>query len=163
MLKCLLSRPSTRLVTTLCRPSSGAPLPVRSLGKRLAPLSVPSRGAVFEAFNKQHPPQISSSDLAARGLGPKDAIIDVRPDVEREQLGALREYIAIDLEEILDDETDFSDRLPGGTVYILCRSGRRSNIAASVLRNIGVDAWNIRDGILGFQENSIDHVPRREE
>ncbi len=46
-------------------------------------------------------------------------------------------------------------RLDGAEVLVICRSGNRSSRAAALLRRNGVDARNVRGGMLAWQRRRL--------
>lgn len=46
-------------------------------------------------------------------------------------------------------------RLQGDTVLVMCRSGSRSGRAAAMLRRAGVDAKNVRGGLISWQRHQL--------
>ena len=55
-------------------------------------------------------------------------------------------------------------RLNGETVYVICRSGSRSGRAAAMLRRAGIDAKNVRGGMIAWTRHQLPATngkPRR--
>ncbi len=46
-------------------------------------------------------------------------------------------------------------RLEGSQVLVICRSGNRSARAAALLRRSGIDALNVRGGMLAWQRRQL--------
>ena len=47
------------------------------------------------------------------------------------------------------------NRLNGAEVLVICRSGNRSGKAAAALRRAGVDAKNVRGGMISWQRHQL--------
>lgn len=86
-------------------------------------------------------PSISTTELASI-LSEKLEIIDVRAADEYAQ-GHIPGAVNIPLAQI----KDFKPETP---VYLICRSGRRSKMAAAVLMERGYSVINVREGMLGW-------------
>lgn len=86
-------------------------------------------------------PSISTTELASI-LSEKLEIIDVREADEYAQ-GHIPGAVNIPLAQI----KDFKPETP---VYLICRSGRRSKMAAAVLMERGYSVINVREGMLGW-------------
>jgi rhodanese-related sulfurtransferase len=46
-------------------------------------------------------------------------------------------------------------QLAGTPVYVICRSGNRSRRATAILRRAGVDAYNVRGGLLSWERHGL--------
>ena len=46
-------------------------------------------------------------------------------------------------------------RLNGDTIYVICRSGNRSGTAAAMMRRAGIDAKNVRGGMISWQRHQL--------
>lgn len=46
-------------------------------------------------------------------------------------------------------------KLQGSAVYVICRSGNRSRSAVATLRRAGVDAKNVRGGMISWQRQCL--------
>lgn len=46
-------------------------------------------------------------------------------------------------------------KLNGSSVYVICRSGNRSGSAAASLRRAGVDAKNVRGGMISWRRHGL--------
>ncbi|MBI5104431.1 MAG: rhodanese-like domain-containing protein [Solirubrobacterales bacterium] len=92
------------------------------------------------------------ADEAYRGLRDgRLALVDVREDRE---LRDVRIDGAIHLP--LSRLPQHLDELPSGLpVAFFCRSGRRAAIAAGVARRAGIDAYNIRGGLLAWRADDL--------
>ncbi len=52
-------------------------------------------------------------------------------------------------------------RLEGSQVLVICRSGNRSARAAALLRRHGIDALNVRGGMLAWQRRQLPMATRK--
>jgi len=87
---------------------------------------------------------------AATALENGGRLIDVRTAAEWKQGRAVgAEHYP------LDTLANRMGRLDGATVYVICRSGNRSGRAAAMLRRAGIDAKNIRGGMLSWQRHQL--------
>ncbi len=93
----------------------------------------------------------ASVAAAYEAAGNGAVLIDVRPSRERKADGAPDRGRHVPLER-LDSHVD---RLRGDEVYVICRSGRRSAHAASALRRQGVDAKNVKGGIMAWKREGL--------
>ncbi len=93
----------------------------------------------------------ASVAAAYEAAGDGGVLIDVRPSRERKADGAPNRGRHVPLER-LDSHVD---RLRGNEVYVICRSGRRSAHAAAALRQQGVDAKNVKGGIIAWKRQGL--------
>lgn len=93
-------------------------------------------------------PQVSPSEAFAL-LESGAQLLDVR---ERDEwmAGHAPEAVHVPLGE-LATAVDVVDR--ERTVVVICRSGRRSDVAASALRHAGFDACNLAGGMQAWQQS----------
>ena len=95
------------------------------------------------------------ADAAARVDGGA-VLVDVRTKQEWRQgyaLGARH----ISLESL----PKRCSKLEGKEVYVICRSGNRSRQAARYLRDQGIDATNVRGGMIAWKRNGLTIVGAR--
>jgi rhodanese-related sulfurtransferase len=78
-------------------------------------------------------------------------LIDVRTSQERASDGAPAGARHIPLESLSEKMAS----LHGSEVLVICRSGRRSAGAAAALRRRGVDARNVKGGLLAWKRNGL--------
>lgn len=74
------------------------------------------------------------------------ALVDCRYEIEFES-GSIPEASLLPLDQI---RQRFGELDPRRTYIVYCRSGRRSKAAAYLLRQRGLDAYSMRDGINGW-------------
>ncbi|HYI99682.1 MAG TPA: rhodanese-like domain-containing protein [Thermoleophilaceae bacterium] len=106
---------------------------------------------VLDAARKRIAPRVDPSQLSA--LAPKTLIVDLRPWEQRLRDGELPDAIQIDrnvLEWRLDPTSPHRSPMckPGQSVVLVCDEGYQSSLAASALRDLGVEATDL---IGGFQ------------
>lgn len=88
------------------------------------------------------------TELAAKcqeGLTPHELILDVRTAQEY-----LDKHIPGAINIPVDEVMERTSVLQGKTVYCICLSGSRSQIATLLLRTRGVDAQNIERGMIDW-------------
>jgi rhodanese-related sulfurtransferase len=56
---------------------------------------------------------------------------------------------------VLDTIPTAMDSLNGTKVLAICRSGNRSGVAAKYLRNAGVEALNVKGGMIAWQRAGL--------
>jgi len=49
----------------------------------------------------------------------------------------------------------FLPKLNGAPVYVICRSGNRSKATVAQLRRAGIDAMNVRGGMISWQRHGL--------
>ena len=77
-------------------------------------------------------------------------LVDVRTAAER-KAGSPAGSIHIPMDALARKQ----QRLDGRTVYVICRSGRRSSHAAKSLRSQGIDALNVKGGMIAWQRHQL--------
>jgi rhodanese-related sulfurtransferase len=87
---------------------------------------------------------------AAAALETGASLVDVRTDAEWAS-GRAAGARHVPLTEI----TRHTERLNGAPVLVICRSGSRSSRAAAALRRAGVDAKNVRGGMLSWERSGL--------
>ena len=92
---------------------------------------------------------VSVTDAAA-ALAEGASLIDVRTDAEwTERRPAGARHIP------MNALAGKAKTLNGKRVLVICRSGSRSRRAAAMLRRAGVDATNVRGGILSWERHGL--------
>lgn len=87
---------------------------------------------------------------AAAALDDGAALIDVRTSAEWSGVRpAGARHIA------LAEIGAHAAQLAGVPVYVICRSGNRSRRATAMLRRAGVDAHNVRGGLLSWERHDL--------
>jgi rhodanese-related sulfurtransferase len=98
---------------------------------------------------------ISVHDAALRVDGGA-VLLDVRTKSEWKEIRADRStHIS------LDSLHNRWGKLAGEEVLVICRSGRRSATAARFLRHQGVDATNVKGGMLAWRRAGLPSVESR--
>lgn len=87
---------------------------------------------------------------AAERLGDGAVLVDVRTKNELRE-GAPEGSLHISLESLPKRIA----KLKGKEVYVICRSGNRSRHAANFLRQQGIDASNVRGGMIAWQRANL--------
>jgi rhodanese-related sulfurtransferase len=113
--------------------------------------SLLDRAKGFYNFYTDQPPSITAAEFSKLKLESTDIVIDVREDNERAMFGYLEGARHVPMQELLADES-IAERYAGLRAYVYCHAGKRSETVARCLRVCGIDAINISDGIIGFQE-----------
>lgn len=90
------------------------------------------------------PPQLGYAEALA-WLEGGASLLDVREDVEW-QAGHAPGAVHIPLGDLEQERARMQ-----GRIVVICRSGRRSNLAAEVLRRQGIDAANFAGGMQDWQ------------
>lgn len=93
---------------------------------------------------------------AAQRLADGAVLLDVRTKNELRE-GAARDAMHISLDSL---PKRFS-RLGGKEVYVICRSGNRSRHAVSFLRQQGIDAFNVRGGMIAWRRANLPLATNR--
>lgn len=90
---------------------------------------------------------VGMDDFAA-SYGDTTVVVDVREPQEYAE-GHVPGALLIPLAQVADRilEVPAADR-----VYVICRSGRRSQVAAEALRRAGISAVSVDEGTLGWAE-----------
>ena len=97
-------------------------------------------------FNRN---SVSVREAAAR-VGDGAVLVDVRTKPEwRDGYAAGARHIS------LDSLPQRYSKLSGQEVYVICRSGNRSGHAVRFLRRQGIDATNVRGGMLAWQRAGL--------
>lgn len=99
---------------------------------------------------------VSDAHAAAQDAG---MLVDVRTARERTLDGAPAGAAHVPVDRLVEQLELFDGR----QVYLICRSGKRSGRAAARLRNAGVDATNVKGGMLAWKREGLplDSPPRR--
>lgn len=71
---------------------------------------------------------------------------------ECETQGSIPDSYNVPLGLLPDKLADIELQMNGFIVLCYCRSGVRSAAAAKMLRSVGVEAWNLKGGILAYNE-----------
>lgn len=101
--------------------------------------------------------EISFRQFAARGHGDGVRLIDVR---EQEEWDAVR-AIGAELHALSRIRSGDLPAPDGREVFVICRSGRRSALAAQILESHGWEEMtNISDGTLGAIEAGEEFLER---
>ena len=87
-------------------------------------------------------PQVPATEVPAGAY-----LLDVREDEEWDA-GHVAGAVHIPLGELSARYTELNRDLP---LYVICRSGNRSDHAAQALAGAGWDASNVSDGMMGWQ------------
>ena len=93
------------------------------------------------------------TELAAKyqaGLTPNEIILDVRTAQE-----FLDKHIPGAINISVDEVMDRFSELTGKTVYCICLTGSRSQIATLLLRARDVDAHNVEQGMVGWVSKNL--------
>lgn len=99
-----------------------------------------------------------SVDEAARRTQAGAVLLDVRTKAE------LRDGVARGSRHVsLDNLSKRISALAGQEVYVICRSGSRSRRAAAALRRQGIDASNVRGGIIAWRRSNLPISKGRKE
>ena len=101
----------------------------------MQPASPPDAGAPREPLRT-----ITADSLAE--IWPAATVVDVRSREEHSTA-----YVPGSLNIPLDELTSRLADLPGGTLYLMCGSGKRSSQAARILTDRGYQAVNVAGGI----------------
>jgi len=102
----------------------------------------------------ESPSKFDSSVLDADNPIPEGfTLIDVRNDDEWEA-GHAPGAVHIPLPEL----PNRLDEVPDGDIIVVCRLGGRSARAADILAEQGIEAWDITDGMTGWQQNGLPMV-----
>jgi rhodanese-related sulfurtransferase len=78
-------------------------------------------------------------------------LVDVRTSRERKLDGAPQGAAHVPLERLAEQLAMLESR----SVYVICRSGNRSSRAAAQLRRSGIDAHNVKGGILAWKREGL--------
>lgn len=97
---------------------------------------------------------IDAVDLLDDQYDGGDLLLDVREDDEW-AVGHAPQAVHLPL-----DRVD-ANRFAGQTVLVICRSGRRSGLAAERLTEAGVRAVNVAGGMLAWAESGLEVVDDR--
>ena len=90
-------------------------------------------------------PPTPAVDIA--GLPADGYLLDVR-EFDEWEAGHAPEAVHLPLSELMDR----ADEVPAGRdVYVICRSGSRSDRAAGYLNQLGRTSWNVAGGMLAWQ------------
>ena len=92
---------------------------------------------------------VSASDAAA-GLADGATLLDVRTKDEWRQ-----EHVTGARHIVLDALPQRVRQVGPGPVYVICRSGNRSGAATRFLRAQGVDAYNVRGGMIAWRRAGL--------
>jgi len=99
---------------------------------------------VFLLFSCQEKRQMPITDFSNEVLGPDDLLIDVRTPGEFAE-GHFEGAVNIDW--MSEDFIDSWDTIPkGGKVYLYCKKGGRSAMAAEVLDSLGYQVVDLTGG-----------------
>lgn len=134
-------------------PSRSSLLPVNASSSR----SILNRARGYYRFYTDRVPTLTAEEFSGLTLSSSDVVLDVRGADEREMFGYLKDSKHVPLQELLEDDM-LAERYAGMRVYVLCHSGKRSEVAARCLRLVGVDALSISDGIVGFQALNAEAI-----
>lgn len=96
--------------------------------------------------------QISTKELKSKlsGSDTTFVLLDVRtPEELTGQLAKIESAISIPLQE-LDARMNELDKYKSKEIYVICRSGRRSEAASGMLKQKGFNAINVTGGMLGY-------------
>ncbi|MBN8236269.1 sulfurtransferase TusA family protein [Halobacillus kuroshimensis] len=100
-----------------------------------------------EAVETTHPDVVNNEELEAARSNPDSVIVDVRESAEY-AFHHIPEAVSIPLGE-LDDRADELDK--NKTLYMVCRTGSRSDLAAQNLTSKGFGAvYNVVPGMSGW-------------
>jgi rhodanese-related sulfurtransferase len=101
-------------------------------------------------------PEISPAEFVARrDRGDTLTLLDVREDWEL-TVASVPNIVHIPMGQVAN-RLDEIDR--GGTVVVMCRSGRRSLEVAKYLQQSGFDAINLAGGILAWSRELDATIP----
>ncbi len=101
-------------------------------------------------------PEISPAEFVARrDRGDTLTLLDVREDWEL-AVASVPNIVHIPMGQVAN-RLDEIDR--GGTVVVMCRSGRRSLEVAKYLQQSGFDAINLAGGILAWSRELDATIP----
>jgi rhodanese-related sulfurtransferase len=87
---------------------------------------------------------------AAAAMDEGAALVDVRTSGEWRGIRPVGAYHIP-----LNDIGARTAQLAGTPVYVICRSGSRSRRATAILRRAGVDARNVRGGLLSWERHGL--------
>lgn len=99
---------------------------------------------MFE-FDEEYSKVIAMNDMDE--LVGQVEIIDIREPFEFEE-GSIRTAINIPMDELASNADKYMSK--DKTYYLLCRSGRRSDMTCKVLEQEGYDVINIAGGIIVY-------------
>lgn len=92
------------------------------------------------------PGKVHATDLDPSNPIPEGfTLVDVRGDDEWEA-----GHAPGSLHIVLDELSDRVDELPDNDLLIVCRKGGRSAAAVETLREHGIEAWDLTDGMQGW-------------
>lgn len=101
-----------------------------------------------------NPGPLVTTDLNADDPIPEGfALVDVRGDDEWDA-GHAPGAIHIPLDELAHR----IDEVPDADIMVVCRLSRRSDKAAEILADHGIDAWIVTDGMAAWQNNGLPLV-----
>ena len=105
---------------------------------------------------KKKIPTVSVADAAKRVLEAGVMFIDVRTHAEY-KAGHARGAKSYPIEELITpNNTDYLTTFD--EVYVICRSGGRSNVAVQQLRDVGVNAIDIKGGTVAWEASLLPMV-----
>ena len=102
---------------------------------------------------------VTVSEMKSRLAKDGGIILDVRTEPELTgELGALKHVVNIPLSDLSNRIGELRKR-GKGPIYVICRSGNRSRTATYVLRQQGLDAYNVEGGVRAWRKayGSKDH------
>jgi rhodanese-related sulfurtransferase len=88
----------------------------------------------------------------AAGRGPDAVLLDVREDDE------WADGHAVDAVSVPMSRISIDDVPPGRPVYCICRSGNRSAVVTEALIAAGVEAVNVRGGMIAWADAGLPMV-----
>mgnify|MGYP000855459325 CR=1 FL=1 len=89
---------------------------------------------------------ISMSDFYLKQQGGNISVIDVREPNEY-QLGHVPGAINLPVGSLIDT---FGELDETQSIYVICQTGQRSQMATAFLSSLGIDAVNVEGGTSGF-------------
>jgi len=81
-------------------------------------------------------------------------LLDVRTKEEVKSDGALKNHILVPV-QILEQNLDKLEKYKNSKIFIYCRSGNRSILAARILSNAGFKSYNIEGGIIEWKKEKL--------
>ncbi|MFP4635486.1 MAG: rhodanese-like domain-containing protein [Nitriliruptoraceae bacterium] len=96
-------------------------------------------------------PEVPASEAHRRVQQQEALLLDVREGVEFAEVRA-PDAINIPLGELAARQAELD---PDRPIAVICRSGNRSALAVQHLRQLGVDAVNVADGLIGWHSADL--------
>ncbi len=101
----------------------------------------------MSVFGHTHTPQLTAPEAVAL-LQQGAALVDVR-EMDEWRAGHAPEATHVPLGELAEQVGRMD---PARQIVVICRSGRRSDLATAALRNAGYDAYNFSGGMQAWQQ-----------